>query len=68
MASFHDVKAGGAAVLEVLAEGFEGVPVVGQIVGVAKQILALAEDKKDADGELRDCVKAVDRIVAPLQR
>ena len=54
--------------LEVLAEGFEGVPVVGQIVSVAKQILALAEDKKDADGELRDCVKAVDRIVAPLQR
>ena len=33
MASFQDTAAGGAAVLEVLAEGFEGVPVAGTIVG-----------------------------------
>ena len=68
MASFHDVASGSAAVLAVLADGFENVPVVGSVIKVATTILAVAEAKKDADDELRDCVKAVDRIVAPLQR
>ena len=42
--------------------------VVGQIIGVAKQILAVAKAKKNADNDLMDSVKAVDRIVVSLQR
>ena len=62
------VAAGAATALGVLADGFEVVPIVGQIIVVAKQILAVAEAKASADDELMDCLKAVDRIVASLQR
>ena len=68
MASFHDVASGSAAVLAVLADGFEDVPVVGSVIKIASKILAVAEAKQEADEELRESVKAVDCIIAPLQR